>query len=599
MAVQTKGFCKYCGKEYTAGGILRHLPACPVRRKRLEEEKGKNACGYYMLSVKGKWDKTYWIILEISENATLENLDRFLRDIWLECCGHLSAFTIEGIQYEIQPNEDWFWGAPPKSMKYKLKTVLYPEAKFFYEYDFGSTTELELRVVGYRTGRQKKEKITLLSRNNPPEILCGQCGKNPAQWIEEGYYFERSPFWCEECLKKAEEEEADSDEIYVPEMLLPVCNSPRMGVCGYEGSTLYPDQFEPDTDGEAENRGKGKKRAPEKTKAGELTKKLYETALRIKELKPWDSFWDRDLICLQDGKEEEAAWVSILGRGGDCYGIVVYEGHAGLNDFFMLATQEELGIPQDYAMFSQNNLTCYWGSRKELSQKERKQIRDMGYKFRGENQWLYFRSFRTKFYPAAFSPEETAWMLHYMELLEKALKKQEEEKISVAFDQGKCLCFRADEKTGSASLTEASLPFAKCRMRCLVVADEEYRQELRSLPRQDGILEIDIRYVGEPLAGEGYDRPVHPVFSIVAEQDFGTILDADMIGPEKDEMVEIANYLVEFMEDYGAPEEIRVCNRLLEANLEDICELTGTKLRRVKRLPSIEKFIEDFKKSQR
>ena len=190
-------------------------------------------------------------------------------------------------------------------------------------------------------------------------------------------------------------------------------------------------------------------------------------------------------------------------------------------------------------------------------------------------------------------------MLHYMELLEKALKKQEEEKISVAFDQGKCLCFRADEKTGSASLTEASLPFAKCRMRCLVVADEEYRQELRSLPRQDGILEIDIRYVGEPLDGEGYDRPVHPVFSIVAEQDFGTILDADMIGPEKDEMVEIANYLVEFMEDYGAPEEIRVCNRLLEANLEDICELTGTKLRRVKRLPSIEKFIEDFKKSQR
>ena len=27
---------------------------------------------------------------------------------------------------------------------------------------------------------------------------------------------------------------------------LPVCNSPRMGVCGYCGSTKYPDQFEPD-----------------------------------------------------------------------------------------------------------------------------------------------------------------------------------------------------------------------------------------------------------------------------------------------------------------------------------------------------------------
>ena len=28
--------------------------------------------------------------------------------------------------------------------------------------------------------------------------------------------------------------------------LLPVTNSPRMGVCGYEGSSVYPEQFEPD-----------------------------------------------------------------------------------------------------------------------------------------------------------------------------------------------------------------------------------------------------------------------------------------------------------------------------------------------------------------
>ena len=28
------------------------------------------------------------------ENATLECLDQFIRDIWVECCGHLSAFDI-------------------------------------------------------------------------------------------------------------------------------------------------------------------------------------------------------------------------------------------------------------------------------------------------------------------------------------------------------------------------------------------------------------------------------------------------------------------------------------------------------------------------
>lgn len=52
-------------------------------------------------------------------------------------------------------------------------------------------------------------------------------------------------FWCEECYEKNDEEEYE-DECYESEMMLPICNSPRMGVCGYDSSRVYPDQFEPD-----------------------------------------------------------------------------------------------------------------------------------------------------------------------------------------------------------------------------------------------------------------------------------------------------------------------------------------------------------------
>ena len=34
-------------------------------------------------------------------------------------------------------------------------------------------------------------------------------------------------------------------EVWI-DFVLNVCNSPRMGVCGYEGSEIYPDQFEQD-----------------------------------------------------------------------------------------------------------------------------------------------------------------------------------------------------------------------------------------------------------------------------------------------------------------------------------------------------------------
>lgn len=39
MALQTKGLCKYCGKEYTKGGMLRHLQTCKKRSAKLAEEK--------------------------------------------------------------------------------------------------------------------------------------------------------------------------------------------------------------------------------------------------------------------------------------------------------------------------------------------------------------------------------------------------------------------------------------------------------------------------------------------------------------------------------------------------------------------------------
>ena len=36
----------------------------------------------------------YWLHIEIPAKATLEDLDHFLRAVWLECCGHLSSFDI-------------------------------------------------------------------------------------------------------------------------------------------------------------------------------------------------------------------------------------------------------------------------------------------------------------------------------------------------------------------------------------------------------------------------------------------------------------------------------------------------------------------------
>jgi hypothetical protein len=142
--------------------------------------------------------------------ASFGDLDMFLRDTWLECCGHMSGFSAG--EEEIDMNE-------------KLSDILSPGQTWRYEYDFGSTTELLLKVVSEFEGSLIKGKVEILVRNEAPRIKCNQCEK-PATTICVDCLNDDQGWLCDDCAR-----EHGCDE----EMFLPLVNSPRTGVCGYEG----------------------------------------------------------------------------------------------------------------------------------------------------------------------------------------------------------------------------------------------------------------------------------------------------------------------------------------------------------------------------
>ena len=175
--------------------------------------------------MEGEW-KCYWLHIEAPAAATLAQLDRFLRDIWLECCGHMSAFTIGEQRYSVSPSEDLFSGVREKSMKLALGAVLSPRLKLYHEYDFGTPTRLRLTVVARRERANGGNDVKLLARNEPPDMPCQECGKPAAQVCTQCMY-EGPEGWL--CEKHAAEHECGED------YFLPVVNSPRVGVCGYTG----------------------------------------------------------------------------------------------------------------------------------------------------------------------------------------------------------------------------------------------------------------------------------------------------------------------------------------------------------------------------
>ena len=157
-------------------GIAKHLQTC---KKRVDLcEKAEKTEKYFELLLYVEYNKDYWLIIQIKENATLDDLDRFIRDIWVECCGHLSVFEIDGVSYEREPDDDFGWGEPAKSTNHTLKQVLTTGMIFNYEYDFGSTTEIMVKVLDHYSAQKQNEKVVILSRNNSPEFACSICGNS-------------------------------------------------------------------------------------------------------------------------------------------------------------------------------------------------------------------------------------------------------------------------------------------------------------------------------------------------------------------------------------------------------------------------------------
>lgn len=217
------GTCTLCGKHTSKGAMTRHLASCPADH---EAASGGNPSRLFRLRIEDDYSPFFWLDLEMKTGAKLRDLDDFLRGIWLECCGHLSAFDIDGVNYSISPSPGMFGLPDDRSMDVKLGDVLSAGTVFHHTYDFGTSTELKLRVVDEREGRIGREPLRVLSRNDPPVWACDVCGE-PAAWICGMCTYESdNPFYCE-----AHAEDHDCEE----EMLLPVVNSPRMGMCGYEG----------------------------------------------------------------------------------------------------------------------------------------------------------------------------------------------------------------------------------------------------------------------------------------------------------------------------------------------------------------------------
>ena len=199
------GTCGLCGVRKTKAAMGAHVRKCLLGTSEVERTK------ILLLRAQACDDPLMWLIIAARPSAKLRTMDDLLRRVWLECCGHLSEFTHKQIGVV--------------GMRRSIGDVLsLPKSKLGYEYDFGSYTRLVLSHVGVVEAAPLKSAL-VAARNEAPVWFCDVCGQ-PAVSVCAACSGGDEGFCCEAHA---------ADHPCGEDSLLPVVNSPRMGVCGYTG----------------------------------------------------------------------------------------------------------------------------------------------------------------------------------------------------------------------------------------------------------------------------------------------------------------------------------------------------------------------------
>jgi hypothetical protein len=221
---QTKGVCTYCGEEKRVGQMTEHLSSCPKRQVAIAKAEHRKADRekLYYLRVQDAWGGGYWLDLEMRGTAKLKSLDQFLRAIWLECCGHLSRFSLGG------------WEGEEIAKARTAEEVFNSGVTLTHIYDFGTSSMTLIQFVESREGKPTtRHPLGLMARNVQPAAKCIEC-KQPAAWlcIECVIEDRNSGYLCQEHV-----ESHPHDEYGEP---FRIVNSPRLGMCGYQGPADPP-----------------------------------------------------------------------------------------------------------------------------------------------------------------------------------------------------------------------------------------------------------------------------------------------------------------------------------------------------------------------
>jgi len=322
-------------------------------------------------------------------------------------------------------------------------------------------------------------------------------------------------------------------------------------------------------------------------------RRLYQAAVHIKEIAPWNWMTEDEIFGVQNPETDELGFISVMGMRGEHYSIAVYLGAKGLYGFWEVENagpddpaEQILEVPQLQASFEDRNV---------LRKEDRDIIKQAGLKFRGKNAWPLFRSYRPGFFPWFVEANEARLLTYALEQAADVTSRvKEHDSLLHPAGNANYLVRVAHQQDDTLVWEDRIMSVLPPEPLAISMAmDLDALEHLKSLPQNNATLEIDFFMFPAPIQ-EGKDaRPVFPYALMCVDAESGTILDIELLMP--DPSIEamwgqipltMVNQLVKL--EY-LPSRVKVRTNLLYQLLTPLAQELRFRLKQTHRMRSLNK----------
>jgi len=263
-------------------------------------------------------------------------------------------------------------------------------------------------------------------------------------------------------------------------------------------------------------------------------RRLYEAAIRFKEVRPWEWMMESDVFGIQNPETEEIGYVSIMGMLGKHFALSLYLGSEGLHGFWTAARSAKMGPEElSYLLLETPLLQVSFEDRDVLRKKDRDIIKDVGLKFRGRNAWPLFRGYRPGYEPWFITSEEArslSWALE--QGVEVALRFRENRLLLESGDEGDYLV-RVPRQEGQTILWEDHWmdPVPPEPKTLQISVPWKLMNELARVPKAGLDFHVDLFPAPTPIQEEKGARPYIPYLLLMVESESLFIVGMELLPP--------------------------------------------------------------------